>query len=152
MKKIISIITLLIIYNFSSFAAEHILHVPGVQTCLGTPQVRHWFKQMQLIQYREERQKTIDYYNQFPKISPEELDQWVAQKMYEIEENKAKRKQQQELEQLKYLRKDSARRNPKYEYNKCIKKSLKNDHRNRYNPKIKTITCYPPQPLLEWKK
>ena len=116
-------------------------------------ELRHWFEQMQCKKFIAEREEQRKYHNQFPKVSQEKLDRWLTEKEREIKENQAKYRKEQEQQALKwsleYVQKNRHSRNT---YLTALKKDLKNSHRNKYNPQIKTIECYPPRLLLEWKK
>ncbi len=157
MKQIAIIAACLIAHSIPSFAAQH---VPGLQTCIGTPELRHWFEQMQCKKLKADqqknktdRQKNIEYYNQFPKLSSDELNEMHQRAAKEAEKNKAKWEQQQKDREREWYRecKDS-HSDGHYRHLKYATETLLNDHRKRYQPNIKTITCYPPQLLLEWKK
>src|SRR5438128_1231550 len=54
MKQIAIIAACLIAHSIPSFAAQH---VPGLQTCIGTPEMRHWFEQMQCKKLKADQQK-----------------------------------------------------------------------------------------------
>ena len=163
MKQIHLIATCLIAYTTPSFSAEY--HTPGAQTCIGTPLLRQWFAKLQYDARQKELQQQKEQSKKYPKISQEELDRWIAKKTLEINENPARYKRAQE-EREWYYRGEYYRKNPlaqkqKYGYSysdahytriKFATEALLHDHRKTYQSTIKTITCYPPQLLLEWKK
>ena len=162
MKQIQLIALCLIAYTIPSFSAEY--HTPGAQTCIGTPELRRSFAKWQYDARQKELQQQ-EQSKQYPKISQEELDHWLAKKGRIIKENQAAYKRAQEEQKTKWYRK-AYRKNPLtqeqtygYSYSadhymriQFATTALLNYHRNTYQPTIKTITCYPPQLLLEWKK
>ncbi len=133
-------------YHIASFSSQH-QSAPALQTIMNK------IVMIQRENAENNHQRIVEYYNQFPKVSQEEINRWVAKKEREIKENQAQYKKEQEQQEirwlLKYNRKNRHQRSP---YHKAIKKDLQNDHRNRYNPHIKTIECYPTRLLLELKK
>ena len=153
-----------IAYNSTScYAAEY--YVPGALTCIGTPEMRQMFAKMQYDARQKELSQQKEQSKQYPKISQNELDRWIAAKEIEIKENKAQYKQAQEKQKhewhQEYYRKNPLpeTQNTMYPYSdkhytriRFVTELLLNDHRKTYQPTIKTITCYPPQLLLEYKK
>jgi len=157
MKQIPIILISLIACN-SSFAAQN---VPSLQKRLQY-QINISAHENDQEKYKTNQQKIIDNNNTYPKISQEKLNKWVVAKEREIKENKAKAK----FVHKKFESYKQEKQNSSSDYSmdphmlslqcshvkKCLRKAFTNDLRRKYYPKTKSITCYPPQLLLEDKK
>ncbi|HSC24660.1 MAG TPA: hypothetical protein VLB80_00385 [Candidatus Babeliales bacterium] len=171
MKQLSLIIACIIIQSIPSFAAQH---MPGVQTCIGTPELKHWFGQLQLAEYNKEQEQLRKNSRDNSKISQNELDQWMAAKKLEIQKNIRAQKNKQWYDEeslytgyrrsghksfldLSYDNSFSQAPRQPVEDDKHVKLSPNKFnrlvielHRNKYNSEMKTIACYLPQLLIEW--
>ncbi|HSC25215.1 MAG TPA: hypothetical protein VLB80_03310 [Candidatus Babeliales bacterium] len=169
MKQLSLIIACIITQSIPSFAAQH---MPGVQTCIGTPELKRWFEELQLAEYNKEQLRRNSRNNS--KISQDELDQWIAAKELEIQKNIRAQKNKQWYDekslytgycrskdrsfldlgydsfswtQIQPIEDDQHIKLSPNKFNRLVIEL----HRNKYNSEMKTIACYPPQPLIEWR-